>query len=68
MERWYVQSWSTSDNTGDRPVEEVAFYYNKSAFPMEGINPMDGMNWDNEKTRPWNTGLDRLFDFGPGSR
>lgn len=64
MERCYVQSWSISGDADDRPTEEVAFYYNKIAFAPEGTDPAAGMNWDNEKDRPWAEGLDWLFDFG----
>ena len=63
MERCYVKSWSTSGDADDRPTEEVAFYYNKIAFAVEETDPLDGMNWDNEKNRPWREGLDWLFDF-----
>lgn len=71
MERCFVQrlavtmdDTSTSGDADDRPTEEVAIYYNKIAYAF--ITPDNHMSWDNVKNRPWDEGLDWLFEFGGG--
>ncbi len=39
LDRCFVKSWSTSGDAGDRPTEEVAFYYNKIAFQYVEVSP-----------------------------
>jgi len=38
LDRAFVKSWSTSGDADDRPIEEVAFYYNKIAFAYASDN------------------------------
>lgn len=67
LDNVFVKSWSTSGDADDRPVEEVAFYYNKIAF---AYNPTDdglrdsryGMSWDNVQNVPWSGVVDSLLD------
>ena len=68
LDRVFVKSWSTSGDADDRPVEEVAFYYNKIAFAYaptdDGIrNDQYGMSWDNVKNIPWAGVVDSLLDI-----
>lgn len=57
--RCFVESWSTSADAYDRPVEEVVFYYNKIAFQYAQTTGTDTsevsstMSWDNVKNIPW---------------
>jgi type VI protein secretion system component Hcp len=77
LDRVFVKSWSTSgDADDDRPVEEVAFYYNKIAFAYnpttDGIRDSRyGMSWDNVQNVPWDGVVDSLLDIlfpsGPGA-
>ena len=54
LERGFVQSWSTSARAGERPTEEVAFYYNKIAFVYSPIGGAQGSGgWDVTTNTPY---------------
>lgn len=55
LNRCFVKSWSTSGDANDRPMEEVAFYYNRIAFVSAG--QPSAFNWDRTKNRTWDHGL-----------
>ncbi len=68
MERCYVQRWDIESGDEDRPVEEVAIYYNKIAFgyvdtDADGSVRSESMGWDNEKDKSWSEGESEALDF-----
>lgn len=72
LDRAFVRSWSTSGDADDRPTEEVAFYYNKIAFGYQVSTEAGGiqrgtMSWEDRKKRPWEEGLEDIFDIVSGT-